>query len=338
MAKSDVIRLSIKIKNSREVNSMPILELKNICKKYSLVTGLFSVNQLHANISINLSLNAGKTLAIVGESGSGKSTLAKQIIGIEKPTSGDVFLNGKKLDFDSSEHRKERFREIRMIFQNPYESINPQLRIGETLNHTLKINTRLSSLERRKKIEQTLLLVGLQKSHQYHYAHSFSGGQRQRIAIARAIILQPSIILADEPLSALDVSVQAQIINLLQSLQEKLGISIIFISHDLSVVEHIADDVMVMYQGSVVEEGKVSQIFDEPLHPYTQKLFASTPTYRNRFEHAIQTPVAKIKKVLNKPYCSYVDFCHYREDRCKTSSPEIVQTKQDYRIACFKYE
>ncbi|PHS14817.1 MAG: dipeptide ABC transporter ATP-binding protein [Kangiella sp.] len=318
---------------------MSLLELKNINKNYTLATGLFAVSQLQANININLNLKAGKTLAIVGESGSGKSTLAKQIIGIEKPSSGDVFLNNKKLDFDNSTHRRERFKQIRMIFQNPYESINPQLRIGETLEHTLKINTRLSSLDRIKKIEDTLLLVGLQKSHQFHYAHNFSGGQRQRIAIARAIILEPSIIIADEPLSALDVSVQAQIINLLQSLQEKLGISIIFISHDLNVVEHIADDVMVMYQGRVVEEGKVSQIFDEPLHPYTQKLFASTPAYRHRFQRTIpKAPVIKIKKESGQPHCSYVDFCHIREDKCKISSPEIIQTDQDYRIACFKFE
>jgi len=318
---------------------MPLLELKNINKNYPLVTGLFTVSQLQANININLNLKAGKTLAIVGESGSGKSTLAKQIIGIEKPSSGEVFLNNKKLDFNNSTHRRERFKEIRMIFQNPYESINPQLRIGETLSHTLKINTNLTRLERTQKIEETLLLVGLQKSHQHQYAHNFSGGQRQRIAIARAIILEPSIIIADEPLSALDVSVQAQIINLLQSLQEKLGISIIFISHDLNVVEHIADDVMVMFQGRVVEEGKVSQIFDEPLHPYTQKLFASTPAYRNRFEQTIpKSTLTKIKKESGQPHCCYVDFCHSREDKCKISSPEIIQIDQDYRIACFKFE
>ncbi len=318
---------------------MSLLELKNINKSYQLANGFFSVTQLHANININIKLIQGKTLAIVGESGSGKSTLAKQIIGIEKPTSGNVFLNNIKLDFDNAEHRKERFKKIRMIFQNPYESINPQLRIGETLNHTLKINTQLSSRERKEKIEQTLVLVGLQKSHQHHYAHNFSGGQRQRIAIARAIILEPSIIIADEPLSALDVSVQAQIINLLQNLQEKLGISIIFISHDLSVVEHIADNVMVMYQGSVVEEGKVSQIFDEPLHPYTQKLFASTPSYRNRFKpYLTKKPLNKIKEKILTSHCSYVDFCHCREDKCETSTPKMIQTEQDYRIACFKFE
>ncbi|MGB0495554.1 MAG: ATP-binding cassette domain-containing protein, partial [Kangiellaceae bacterium] len=259
---------------------MPLLELKNIYKNYEIESGMFAVSQVRANIDVNLKLNAGRTLAIVGESGSGKSTLAKQIIGIEEPSSGEIYLHNKKLDFSDKKDRTTRFQEIRMIFQDPYASINPQLRIGDTLNHTLKINTQLSSSERKKKIEDTLMLVGLQKSHQYHYANSFSGGQRQRIAIARAIILEPSIIIADEPLSALDVSVQAQIINLLLSIQEKLGISIIFISHDLNVVEHIADDVIVMYQGSIVEEGKVAQIFDEPLHPYTQALFASTPTYK----------------------------------------------------------
>ena len=315
---------------------MTLLSVKNISKDFHISKGLFSDETINANSNISLILKEGKTLAIVGESGSGKSTLAKIIIGIEEPTSGDILLGNDCLDFNNSTHRKKRFQQIRMIFQDPYGSINPQLRVGETLEHTLKINTQMNSLERKKKIEETLVLVGLQKSHQHHYASSFSGGQRQRIAIARAIILEPKILIADEPLSALDVSVQAQIINLLLNLQEKLGISIIFISHDLNVVEHIADNVMVMYQGKVVEEGKVSQIFDEPLHPYTQALFASTPSYKKRNE----TPPIILNKVTNlqNNHCSYVNYCELRDDKCKKESPEIIETEKDYRIACFKYE
>jgi len=317
---------------------MPLLRVENICKIFKKSSGLFEKTSLiEANCNICFNLEKGKTLAIVGESGSGKSTLARQIIGIEKPTSGSVWLNNEKLRYGNRKDKKERFTNIRMIFQNPYDSLNPNLRIGHSLDQTLVINTKFSKKQRQKKIEETLQKVGLLAEDQDKYPHMFSGGQRQRIAIARAIILEPSIIIADEPLSALDVSIQSQIINLLQSLQEEMGISYIFISHDLNVVEHIADMIMVMYHGRVVEFGNVSQIFDEPLHPYTQALFASTPIYKNRFPQFL--PQGPKKKLIDdSKACGFARRCQYCQERCKNESPKLVETSEDYQIACFKYE
>jgi len=317
---------------------MPLLKVKNLSKNFSTSRGFFarkSVNK--ANKNINLKLEAGKTLAIVGESGSGKTTLARQIIGIEKPTKGSIWLDDQELNFNSQRDRKKRFRKIRMIFQNPYESLNPQLRIGHSLEQTLIINTKFSSKQRKKKIAEVLQKVGLQQEHQYRYPHMFSGGQRQRIAIARAIILEPSIIIADEPLSALDVSIQAQILNLLQSLQEEMGISFVFISHDLNVVEHIADTIMIMYRGQVVEYGNVEQIFDEPLHPYTQALFASTPLYRQRFPQFLPQ-TAKRRSSAESTGCVFAERCQYIEQKCHSKNPSLVSAEQDYQIACFRFE
>lgn len=316
---------------------MALLEVENLSKTFQLNRRLLSKDELlQANINISLKLEAGKTLAIVGETGSGKSTLARQLVGIEKPTLGTIRFRGESLDFNNKSQRQKRFKEIRMVFQNPYESINPQLRIGTTLDQVLKINTQLSKSQRTEKINQVLRLVGLPVEYKDRYPHMFSGGQRQRVAIARAIILEPSIIIADEPLSALDVSIQAQILNLLQNLQETLGISYIFISHDLNVVEHIADTVMVMYKGRVVEYGNVSQIFDEPLHPYTQALFASTPVYKNRFPNFL--PQANKQESVKDEGCVFASRCQYCESGCLTKQPQLVTTGDDYQIACFRFE
>lgn len=317
---------------------MSLLRVENLSKYFTVAGEKFGRSELiKANQNVNLILDAGKTLAIVGETGSGKTTLARQIIGIEKPTEGSIWLNDQKLDFNNRHDRKNRFKNIRMIFQNPYESLNPQIRVGESLEQTLIINTSLNSKQRQQKVTEILKKVGLQQEHQYRYPHMFSGGQRQRIAIARAIILEPSIIIADEPLSALDVSIQAQIINLLQGLQEEMGISYIFISHDLNVVEHIADTIMIMYHGRVVEYGNVSQIFDEPLHPYTQALFASTPVYRSRFPKFLpQTPERRSSD--NLAGCVFADRCQYIGQKCHSKNPQLITTDQDYQIACFRFE
>lgn len=317
---------------------MPILEVKNLNKTFDTATGLLRKRVSHdANKNISLCLDRGQTLAIVGESGSGKTTLARQIIGIEKPTSGIIKLEDCELDFSSKSDRLKRFTDIRMVFQNPYESLNPNVRIGHSLDQTLAINTNLSANQRREKIIDTLMKVGLAEEHKDRYPHMFSGGQRQRIAIARAIILEPKIIIADEPLSALDVSVQAQIINLLQTLQEEMGISYIFISHDLKVVEHIADNILVMYNGTVVEQGSVTQIFDEPLHPYTQALFASTPLYRSRFPNFL--PQVRSRKFdETESACVFANRCAHCEEQCKNETPPVVTAGGDYQIACFKFE
>lgn len=315
---------------------MSLLVAENVCKNYPLKKHYFGkTRQLEAIKNINLQLAAGETLAIVGESGSGKSTLARQLIGIEKPTQGKIILNDQTLDYNNPKHRKMRFKNIRMIFQNPYESLNPQARIGTTLEEVLLINSKLSSKQRKRKVEETLVKVGLLTEHQYRYPHMFSGGQRQRIAIARAIILAPKIIIADEPLSALDVSIQAQILNLLQELQEEMGISYLFISHDLNVVEHIADQVMVMFQGEMVEYGNIEQIFDQPKHPYTQSLFASTPMYRKRFPEFVQPTLSK-NAIHTPDGCCFAKRCHYAQETCKKNKPAINTMEDKHQIACFR--
>ncbi|WP_196137396.1 oligopeptide/dipeptide ABC transporter ATP-binding protein [Aliikangiella sp. G2MR2-5] len=315
---------------------MSLLEVKNISKCYSVSRRRLGLpQQIEAIRNINFKLDAGETLAIVGESGSGKSTLARQIIGIEKPTSGKVYFNNEEQNPRSRKQRKNRFRNIRMVFQNPYESLNPQARIGETLDEVLQINTKLSSKQRKEKIATTLVKVGMLAEHQYRYPHMFSGGQRQRIAIARAIILDPQIIIADEPLSALDVSIQAQILNLLQELQEQMGISYLFISHDLNIVEHIADRVMVMFKGEVIEYGGVDQIFDNPKHPYTQTLFASTPMYRQRFPE-FSTPKTVGKESTKSTGCQFAGRCNYCSQKCLEEKPELFELDSGHRAACFK--
>ncbi len=314
---------------------MSLLKVRSLTKHYKVSTGLLKPKTLvKANQEIDLTLSKGETLAIVGESGSGKSTLARQIIGIEKPTAGSISLNEKTLKYNNSKDKKNRFNSIRMIFQNPYESLNPNVRIGHSLEQTLIINTKLNKKARMRKLGETLEKVGLTPDEQYKYPHMFSGGQRQRIAIARAILLEPSIIIADEPLSALDVSIQAQILNLLQSLQEEMGISYIFISHDLHVVEHIADNIMVMYNGRVVEQGTVAQIFDDPKHPYTQSLFASTPVYRARFPKFLpRGPKNEFKQ--KESACVFASRCQYCVERCKEETPQLIEYEEGLRIACF---
>ena len=314
---------------------MYLLQAKDISKCYNIRSYNFGKStRLEAIKNISFNLEAGKTLAIVGESGSGKSTLARQIIGIEAPTSGKVLFNGEELKYRNKKHRKLRFENIRMIFQNPYESLNPQARVGSTLEEVLLINTNLSTKQRKRKIEETLTKVGLLAEHQYRYPYMFSGGQRQRIAIARAIIMDPKIIIADEPLSALDVSIQAQILNLMQELQEEMKISYLFISHDLNVVEHIADNVMVMFHGEVVELGSIEQVFDDPQHPYTQALFASTPMYRKRFPDFAQ-PKFSSRREVGEEACCFAARCQYCKSHCQQEAPPLISDKNGHEIACF---
>ncbi|TQV86616.1 dipeptide ABC transporter ATP-binding protein [Aliikangiella coralliicola] len=314
---------------------MHLLEAQNLSKCYNLRNYQFGKTaRLEAIKNISFTLDAGQTLAIVGESGSGKSTLARQIIGIEAPTNGRVVFNGEELNYKNKKHRKLRFKNIRMIFQNPYESLNPQARVGSTLEEVLLINTQLSAKQRKRKIEETLTKVGLLPEHQYRYPYMFSGGQRQRIAIARAIILDPKIIIADEPLSALDVSIQAQILNLMQELQEQMKISYLFISHDLNVVEHIADNVMVMFHGEVVELGSIEHIYDDPQHPYTQALFASTPMYRRRFPDFAQPQFSK-RKGVGEEGCCFAKRCQYCQSHCEQEAPPLLSDQNGHEIACF---
>ncbi|KWV40769.1 MULTISPECIES: dipeptide ABC transporter ATP-binding protein [Rhizobium] len=256
----------------------PVLEAKNIVRNYYLPGGLFKKERtVHAVKGVSFKVEQGKTLAIVGESGCGKSTLARIVTMIDPASGGDLFIDGKKVDIAAGDLTPEIRRKVQIVFQNPYGSLNPRKKIGDILMEPLIINTDTAAAERRELAMAMLKKVGLQEIHFNRYPHMFSGGQRQRIAIARALMLKPRLLVLDEPVSALDLSVQAQVLNLLADLQDELNLTYVFISHDLSVVRYMADDVMVMYFGEAVEYGARDQVFNDPQHSYTKTLFAATP-------------------------------------------------------------
>jgi len=274
--------------------SQVVIEGRNIVRDYHVGGGVFSRSRtVHAVKNVNFAVEKGKTLAIVGESGCGKSTLARIITLIDAPTSGELFLDGQKIDIARKPMTPELRRKVQIIFQNPYGSLNPRQKIGDVLGEPLLINTGKSQAERRDLAMQMLLKVGLGPEHFNRYPHMFSGGQRQRIAIARALMLRPSLLVLDEPVSALDLSVQAQVLNLLSDLQDEFHLTYVFISHDLSVVRYIADHVMVMYYGEAVEYGTREAVFANPQHSYTKVLFAATP---RADPESIRARLAKKKK------------------------------------------
>jgi len=255
----------------------PVLEVRDLNRNYVSSGGLFRpAKVVHAVKSVNFKLEKGKTLAVVGESGCGKSTLARMITLIDQQSSGEILIDGDKVDATHGVTKAMR-QKVQIVFQNPYGSLNPRQKIGEVLAEPLLLNTDMSADQRRQKAMDMLIKVGLGPEHFNRYPHMFSGGQRQRIAIARALMLNPSFLVLDEPVSALDLSVQAQILNLLKDLQDEFGLTYVFISHDLSVVRYIADEVMVMYFGEVVEYGTRDEVFNNPQHSYTRTLFAATP-------------------------------------------------------------
>jgi dipeptide transport system ATP-binding protein len=259
------------------MTAAPVLETRGITRDY-VTGGLFGgAHSVRALKGIDLKVERGRTLAVVGESGCGKSTLARIITMIDAPSGGELMIEGEKVDIARDGVSRELRRKVQIVFQNPYGSLNPRQKIGDVLAEPLKLNTSLSPRERRDRAMAMLLKVGLKPEHFNRYPHMFSGGQRQRIAIARAIMVHPVLLVLDEPVSALDLSVQAQILNLLQDLQDEYRLTFVFISHDLSVVRHVADDVMVMNLGEAVEYRSRDAIFASPEHPYTRLLFEATP-------------------------------------------------------------
>ena len=255
-----------------------VLEGRDIRRDYHVPGSMFAkAKTVNAVKGVSFSVEKGKTLAIVGESGCGKSTLARIITLIDPATSGDLIIDGQKIDIAQQPLTPELRRKVQIVFQNPYGSLNPRQKIGDVLQEPLLINTNMPAHERRDRAMTMLKKVGLQEMHFNRYPHMFSGGQRQRIAVARALMLNPSLLVLDEPVSALDLSVQAQVLNLLADLQDEFQLTYVFISHDLSVVRYIADDVMVMYFGEAVEYGPRDEVFSNPRHNYTKTLFAATP-------------------------------------------------------------
>lgn len=262
-----------------------LLEVNQLCKNYHYRSGIFSTHTIEALKSVSFSLEAGQTLALVGENGSGKSTLARMLAGVVEPSSGEILVNGEILQ---PKDYSTRCKLIRMIFQDPNTSLNPSNQIGQILESPLKQNTQMSAYEREKRILDTLRMVGLLPEHAYFYPQMLATGQKQRVSLARALILQPCVIVADEALNGLDMSMRSQIINLLLELQEQMGLSYIYVSQHMGVIKHIADKVMVMQNGDVVESGRTQDVFSSPQHPLTERLLEShfkAPTLdrRSRF-------------------------------------------------------
>ena len=285
---------------------------------------------------VSFELQAGKTLAVVGEAGWGKSTLSRQLMLIETPTTGSLAINGIETVNLSRSALKQMRTEIQMVFQNPYASLNPRQTIAAQLMEPLAIHTKLSKKERYEKAVEMMKTVGLRPEHSSRYPHMFSGGQRQRIALARAMMLNPKIVVADEPTSALDVSIQAQVLNLFMDLQEQYGTAYVFISHNLSVVEHVADDIMVMYLGRAVEHGDSKTIFAKPLHPYTQALLSAAPSLK---EQKVQLKLSgELPSPLNLPSgCALHQRCPHAQPRCTQEVPELREW-QGRKVACLRLE
>ncbi len=255
-----------------------VIEGKGLTQDYAVSGGMFmTAKTVRAVNGVDFAVEKGKTLAIVGESGSGKSTLARIIALIDAPSGGELRVAGEVVDISRKRLTPDMRSKVQMVFQNPYGSLNPRQKVGDVLMEPLLINTKMPASERRERAEAMLAKVGLAPEHFNRYPHMFSGGQRQRIAIARALMLNPALLVLDEPVSALDLSVQAQVLNLLADLQDEFSLTYVFISHDLSVVRYIADDVLVLSKGIAVEQGNREALFANPQHPYTQQLFAATP-------------------------------------------------------------
>lgn len=318
------------------LSTAPLIAAESISRHYTVSGGfLKAASVVEALSDASFELHAGKTLAVVGESGCGKSTLARVLTLIEPPSSGTFTLNGAHIDANTGTADAALRKSIQIVFQDPYGSLNPRQKVSQILQEPLVINRAdLSRSERERLSREMLSLVGLRPEHYERYPHMFSGGQRQRIAIARALMLEPEILVLDEPVSALDLSIQSQILNLLVELQDRLNLAYLFISHDLSVVRHMADDVMVMYLGRVVEAGTTDSVFHQPKHPYTKALISATPVADpTRKQQRIQLE-GELPSPLSPPAgCAFNPRCWQTEPVCQQKRPELQKTGQ-HTVAC----
>ena len=299
-----------------------VVEAKSLRQVYRIRRGMFRAPALLQAVGgVSFAIEAGRTLAVVGESGCGKSTLARMVALVERPTDGSLVLDGTDAVVTPHGEKRRLRQAVQLVFQNPYASLNPRKKIGAVLEDPLKINTAMGRTERAERVLAMLAQVGLRPEHAARYPHMFSGGQRQRIAIGRALMLNPKLLVADEPVSALDVSIQAQVLNLLADLQSEFRLAYLFISHDLAVVRHIAHEVLVMYLGHVMEQGPKEKLFARPLHPYTQALLGSTPGVGARDVPRIVLK-GELPSPLNPPSgCVFSSRCPYAVQRCHAERP-----------------
>ncbi len=316
--------------------SEPLVEARSLVKRYPLPRrGLFSPREHVAAVDgVSLRIESGRNFGLLGESGSGKSTLARLLMGLEPPSSGGVRIMGQDLHRLSAAEMRRLRRHIQMVFQDPYSSLDPRQKVGRSIAEPLHVFGGKRA-EHRDAVAQALRSVGLSPDDAKKYPHAFSGGQRQRIAIARALITRPRLIVADEPLSALDVSVQAQVLNLLQDLGREHGVTVMLISHDLAVVDHACDEVAVMYRGIIVEQGSPQVLFDRPSHPYTQMLLASVPPLEAKAPGS--APAAALTNSVPGG-CRFVDRCPLAEPLCRERQPDLREVASGHSAACHRAE
>lgn len=309
-----------------------LLEVKNL-KKYFHVSG----GILKAVDDVSFTIKKGETLGLVGESGCGKSTTGRTIIGLYEPTAGEIIFDGERVTHLNYEGRKKFARRAQIIFQDPYASLNPRMTVGDIIGEGIDIHELYTGKERMERIYQLLEMVGLNREHANRFPHEFSGGQRQRIGIARAMAIEPDFIIADEPISALDVSIQAQIVNLLMNLQQEKGLTYLFIAHDLSMVRHISDNVAVMYLGMIVEMTSSAELYSNPLHPYTQALLSAVPIPDPNVERKRERIILEgdVPSPINPPTgCRFRTRCKYAMDICKEQTPPLKEVGSGHFVAC----
>ena len=317
-----------------------ILDVKNLVKHFPITKGILIQRQtgaVKAVDDVTFQIFQGETLGLVGESGCGKTTVGRTIMHLYEPTSGEVILNGTNLSKIPREQIRQMRREMQMIFQDPYASLNPRMSVGEIIGEPYIIHNLFTKKEREEKVQELLQMVGLNPSYVNRFPHEFSGGQRQRIGIARSLALRPSLIICDEPISALDVSIQAQIINLLEDLQQSLGLTYLFIAHDLSVVRHISNRIAVMYLGVIMEMTSRDELFKNPLHPYSQALLSAVPVPDPLVEEKRQRIILEgdVPSPVNPPSgCRFRTRCFKAEPICAEQQPEYRRIKEGHYVAC----
>jgi len=316
----------------------PLVEVRNVVKHFPITGGMFmrEIASVKAVDGVSLDIRPGDTLGLVGESGCGKSTLGRLILRLEEPTGGDVLFRGESILGYGREKMRALRQQMQIIFQDPFSSLNPRKNVAHIVGEPLFVHGMINRREREARVLELLHVVGLKRDQMRRYPHQFSGGQRQRIGVARALALNPKLIICDEAVSALDVSIQAQVINLLQDLQEEFGLTYLFVSHDLSVVEHISDRVAVMYLGKLVEMADSNSIYKTPLHPYTQALLSAAPVPNPRQKSNRTVLPGDVPSPINPPSgCRFHTRCLYAKDICSKESPHLKEVRENHFAACF---